>query len=314
LEGKAAEGFDVAASMFALHYFFKDSQTLEAVLSNLATSVKVGGYFVGCCTDGDQVAALLKSLGVGESASGSEGDKTLWKITKQYEDTHGVLASDESGLGKAIDVNFISIGDTHTEYLVSFDYLKSRMQGIGFDLLNEEELKKVNMLHSTNLFGESYDMAKAQGLTYGIPPSLQTFSFLSRWFIFKRRAIDAAPAPALDATPDAVPDAPVAEQEQQGGSIVANGPLYQFYHKSKPKDELKVGDKQWRRALSTYAPFTYIDLKNPAVEYSSLEAALGSAKFQYATDKPELGPQIFSTTGNIHQDTLRSKEKDINAV
>lgn len=304
LEGKAAEGFDVAASMFALHYFFKDSQTLEAVLNNLAASVKVGGHFVGCCTDGDQVATLLKSLAVGESASGSEGDKTLWKITKQYEDTHGVLASDDSGLGKAIDVNFISIGDTHTEYLVSFEYLKARMQAIGFDLLNEEELKMMNVSHSTNLFGESYDMAKAQGQTYGIPPSLQTFSFLSRWFIFKRRAIDAS-------VPEAAAATALVQEEQKGGTLAATGPMFQFYHKSKPKDELKVGNTQWRRALSTYAPFTYVDLKNPTIEYSSLEAALGSAKFQYATDKPELGPQIFSTTGNIHQDTLRSKEKDM---
>lgn len=167
----------------------------------------------------------------------------------------------------------------------------------------------MNLSHSTNLFGESYDMAKAQGQTYGIPPSLQTFSFLSRWFIFKRRAIDASVPEAV--APAALEQEEQQEQEQQGGTLAATGPLFQFYHKSKPKDELKVGDKQWRRALSTYAPFAYVDLKNPTIEYSSLEAALGSAKFQYATDKPELGPQIFSTTGNIHQDTLRSKEKDM---
>lgn len=345
LAGKAKDGFDVASSMFALHYFFKDVDTLEGVLTNISESVKVGGYFVGCCTDGDQVAKLLKGYSVGDSVSGSEGDKLLWKIKKQYDNPSEFLPSDESGLGYAIDVNFISIGDTHTEYLVSWEYLKSRMAENGFDLLNDDELRAKNLVKSTNLFEESYEMAKKNGLTYGMPVSLQQFSFLSRWFIFKRRAMDSSfehTAPALPAVPASVPSvlsvpslqeaAPVVEQaagaevsdtvpfpneivneeeeivEQSGSSH--QGPIYQFYHKSKPKDEIKVGDKNWRRVLSTYAPFKFRDIKNPDIEYSSLEAAIGSAKFQYATNRPELGPQLFSVTGNIHQETLQSKDAD----
>jgi hypothetical protein len=94
------------------------------------------------------------------------------------------------------------------------------------------------------------------------------------------------------------------EASLDGGSRlqVADGPLLTFYHKSPAKDDLKVGDKHWRRALSPYAPFTYTDPANPSVKYPSLEAALGSAKFQLATDKPELGPQLFSTAGNIAQE------------
>ena len=302
LEGKAGAGFDVVTSMFALHYFFKTGEMFQAFLQNLAETVKVGGYFVGCCTDGEEVTKLLRTHSMGESVSGSEGEKQLWKITKQYEDMYGFLPSDESGIGRAIDVNFISIGETHTEYLVSFEYLKSRLAEIGLDLLNAEELRTFQMRNSSNLFGESYDMAKEQGLTYPIPPSLKTFSFLSRWFIFRRRATGASSmlSEPLPATGGATDLATVDVQPN-------DGPIYQFYHKSKPKDELQVGDKNWRRVLSPFSFFPYHDLQDPSIQYSSLEAAIGSAKFQYGTNRPELGPQIFSTHGNLHQDFVQKQ-------
>ena len=311
LEGKAAEGFDVAASMFALHYFFKDLASLDGVLANLAASVKLGGYFVGCCTDGDEVSALLKSYGKGESVSGTEGDKVLWKIVKQYEDSAGFLPADESGLGRGIDVNFLSIGETHTEYLMSWEYLKRRLSRIGFELLNEEELRSLKLTYSTNLFKESFEMAKRQGLNYGIPSSLQTFSFLNRWFIFRRRGAGSEPA-LVEPTQEQTQE-PKQEQEPEVVPVkqTGGGTTVSFYHKSKPKDDLKIGEKNWKRVLSTFAPFTYNDVENPSVTYSSLEAALGSARLQYASDRPELGPQIFSTTGDLHQATLASKEKDM---
>ena len=336
IAGKGAEGFDVLSSMFALHYLFKSKQTLDGFLQNIAESLKVGGYFIGCCTDGDRVADLLRSNTAGESVSGVEGEKTLWKITKQYEDSHGFLPSDDSCLGRAIDVNFISIGETHTEYLVSFEYLNSRLAEIGIELLNPEELQSVKLKHSTNLFGESYEMAKDQGLAYSIPASLQKFSFLSRWFIFRRRSTQQTVEPVaqsageikneivyelielrddIDEEEEGEGEGEEEEEEANedtitlsgGQRIVADGPVFQFYHKSAPKDDLKMGDKHWRRYLSTYASFTYNDLEKPSVEYSSLEAALGSAKFQYGTDKPELGIQIFSKQGNIHQNTLKQR-------
>ena len=311
--GKAADGFDIATSMFALHYFFKNKHTIDMFLTNLAETVKSGGYFVGCCTDGNQVSELLSSKATGESESGSEGDKMLWKITKQYKDTKGFLPSDESGLGRAIDVYFVSIGETHTEYLVSWEYLKSRVADIGFELLNDEELKEMGLKYSTNLFGSSYDMAKENGLNYSIPQSLKTFSFLSRWFIFRRQTMTKQlkggeiAVETEKVEQNAIVESPLVQMqvEQEKEKVFASGPAYQFYQKSAPKDDFKIGDKQWRRYLSTFYPFTFKDLQTPNIEYSSLEAAIGSAKFQYGTDRPELGPQLFSKQGDIHQETLQ---------
>jgi hypothetical protein len=41
--------------------------------------------------------------------------------------------------------------------------------------------------------------------------------------------------------------------------------------------------------------------------YPNLEAVIGALKYQLGTNKPELGAQIFSITGNIYQSYLESK-------
>lgn len=349
LRGMAAAGFDVASLMFTLHYFFKDVSTLNGLLRNISESLKVGGYFVGCCFDGDKVVSLLSDVTTGGTKRGTEGAYDLWTITKQYEDTLVALADDESGLGKPIDVNIISIGESYTEYLVSWNYFVRRMGEIGMELLNPEELVTLGLQHSTSLFSTSYDMALAAGRNYTMSSALRTFSFLNRWFIFRRRSTGSSvantpapislPAPIVpvpDATDTTAAEAPAAEtaaepaaeeaaaEEADAEPIdeaalseavaapvlrVATGAAYPFYHKSVAKDDLKIKDKNWKRYISTFTPFAFRDVRNPSVTYPSLEAVLGAAKYQHATNKPELGAQLFSTVGNIHQSILEEQRK-----
>lgn len=323
LRGAAARGFDVATLMFSLHYFFKDRATVEGLMRNLSETVKVGGYFVGCCFDGHTVANLLRDMPVDGVKRGTEDATDLWTITKKYEGIE--LADNETGLGKAIDVGFISIGEAYTEYLVSFPYLQSRMSEIGFELLNPEELAGLGLEYSTNMFSESFTMAAKTGRTFPMSSTVKQFSFLNRWFIFRRRTTGTTAAavpmvaaatimpvqvqPPIELVEDIVVPAGVAE-DINVGLVVADGPAYQFYHKSAAKDELKIGDKNWKRYLSTYTPFTFKDPSNPAITYSCLEAALGSAKFAVASNKPELGPQIFSEAGSIHQ-KIESRKREL---
>ena len=346
LRGMAAAGFDVASLMFTLHYFFKDVSSLNGLLRNISESLKVGGYFVGCCFDGDKVVSLLNDLPTGGTKRGTEGSSDIWTITKQYDSAMVALPEDDTGLGKAIDVKFISIGESYTEYLVSWNYFVRRMSEIGMELLNPEELVGLGLQHSTNLFSASYDMAVAAGRSYSMSPVLRTFSFLNRWFIFRRRTTGAAvsvspiaeplPQPivplvegeapvAEGETPVAEGEAPVAEGEApvaEGETPVAEGEApvakvlrlvtgaaYPFYHKSAAKDDLKIKDKNWKRYISTYTPFIFRDIRNPSITYPSLEAVLGAAKYQLATNKPELGAQLFSTVGNIHQSVVEEANK-----
>ena len=381
--GKGAEGFDVVSCMFSLHYFFKDRATLDGWLRNLSDTLRVGGHFVGCCFDGEAVAALLADVPQDGTHRGVEGGVDVWSITKRYEGA--TLAGGPDSLGRAIDVSFISIGEMYTEYLVSWAYLQERLAAIGLELLNADELAALGLQHSTNMFGASYDMAAAVGRNFPMSAVLRQFSFLNRWFIFKRRSMgaelpEAAPGMAVAATeeerveaagpvgptgkaptrevlveedvlPNIAPaDAPYLEvseeseqpdveevtedmipsfknvdeeveeaemaaaakaeedaeeeeeeEEAEANLQKANGPIFHFYQKGELKDDLGLKDKAWRRWLATYALSPLKDWRDPAIVYPSMEAALTAAKYQIASNKPELGPKLFGETGAIHQ-------------
>jgi SAM-dependent methyltransferase len=184
MAGSYRSGADVAACMFALHYFFENQSTLDGFIKNLSETVKIGGLFIGCCFDGDKVFNLLRGIEKGHSKVGKLNDTPVWSITKDY-DKEELLADDDS-IGLAIDVEFISIGTTHKEYLVPFDLLKKKLAAIGFELLDQKDLAELGLSSSTNTFDISYEMAQKGKKTYNMPDAVKSFSFLNRWFIFKR--------------------------------------------------------------------------------------------------------------------------------
>jgi predicted NAD-dependent protein-ADP-ribosyltransferase YbiA (DUF1768 family) len=61
------------------------------------------------------------------------------------------------------------------------------MRLIGCELLTAEELKEVGMVNSTTTFDVSWAMAQKKGEKFPMSPAIQEFSFLNRWFIFKRK-------------------------------------------------------------------------------------------------------------------------------
>lgn len=440
-------GFDVCAIMFALHYFFSDEITLNGLLHNIHESLKVGGFFIGCCFDGDTVVRILRERRIlkGESLNGVDGESVIWTITKQYDGDE--LPATAEGLGKKIDVEFISIGQKLSEYLVSWTYLQTKMAEIGLELLNDDELRELGLSHSSNTFRASHRMAEENGERYAMTDSQKQFSFLNRWFIFRRRELkntlpelrtlpppppqplpmpSAASTGAAAAAAAAVAEAPVVAAEEMvtapalyeplmevvdmngvlgvissvsepvivlsgthsgehvytytveftdgGAEIVyefdlapipgstrlrytgartpavppppppapapavaeapasaptseeesmpsleaeeaaavaieaskpklelADGPVYQFYHKSAAKDDLGIKLKHWRRYLSPYAPFTFHDLEDPSIEYPSLEAAWYGTMIGLASNKPGLRAPMFSVESNTHQ-------------
>ena len=175
-KGMLKNGADVVACMFALHYFFKDSESLAGFMTNLNDSIKLGGYFIACFFDGQRVFDMLKDKEVGQAKTGVEGTAPIWSLTKKYEAEE--LPSDETSLGMGIDVEFISIGTSHTEYLVSFELLKTKMKEIGCVLENPE--------NDTALFDDSYKVATQKGDLYPMSNVVKEYSFLNRWVVFKR--------------------------------------------------------------------------------------------------------------------------------
>jgi hypothetical protein len=189
------------------------------------------------------------------------------------------------------------------------------------------------------MFGDSHAMAATLGKAYPMIPVVQKFSFLNRWFIFRRRrttglavmpVMRRKTAATATAAPEAVVAAPIVEEvreeapspviesveenegdevevvEDAGELAVADGPIYLFSHrtakaKSAELKALGIKDKYWRRYISTVTPFGFKDRLDPSVVYPNLEAAMASAKLQVASKKPELGAQLFGITGNLHQ-------------
>jgi hypothetical protein len=180
-------GANVGVCMFAIHYFFKDKDTLDGFIKNVSDCIAPGGYFIGCCFDGDRVFNLLRSVEAGQSRLGMNGETKLWSIRKEYE--RDELTDSDESVGLAIDVEFITIGTEHREYLVPFRLLKRKMAEIGFELLTTDETKAIKLRNSTATFEESFAMAEKAGKKFEMASVVREFSFLNRWFIFKRRAM-----------------------------------------------------------------------------------------------------------------------------
>lgn len=335
--GRGSAGFDVVSCMFALHYMFRDKDTLAGFLTNLADTVKVGGYFVGCGFDGDAVARMLVA---DQSAVGRDGATDVWLLTKRYGSGIGAsVPPSEAGLGLAIDVDFISIGETHTEYLVSWAYLQSMMATAGLELLTAEECAEIGLPASSQMFSETWSAADAAGQTYAMTEAVRRYSFLNRWYVFRRRT-DSRPAPpgaavappaaltevrmpSASAAPSAaapaaaIPEldiidlpegaaAAAAEPEAVAaapppGPYIVNPPTYE------PDGRLGGALEDWPRYLALGTPVEIADMSNPDIKYPSVEAAIASAKYQRAVTydagvvKPDLGPTLFRVGGTIHQ-------------
>jgi SAM-dependent methyltransferase len=326
MAGTFREGADVVACMFALHYFFESTTILDGFLANLAEVTKPGGVFVGCCFDGERVHDMLRGLDKGRSVVGTEGDATIWTITKQYDVE--ALSAEEDSVGLAIDVEFASIGSTHREYLVSFPYLMERLRGIGFRLLNQKELTEMGLQHSTNHFGASYEMLLRQSKIksgdnwrYSMPDRVKEFSFLNRWFIVKREGVTGPPPEMPPIELQEAAQAAEAAEAPKAASIAAweaPPPATKQYKKDEvfnfgldaEESPVLLGDKFGGRWLGLGAPFPIPDPDDPTLVYPSGEHFLAGMRLAHASNQPDLARTLMSTQGKIHQDMAHVRLKE----
>jgi hypothetical protein len=182
--GAFRKGADAIACMFALHYMFENIDKLNAFINNIAENLAVGGMFIGACFDGDKLFNMLRRYKKGDVKTGKENDTLIWSITKLYD--NDVFNPDETSVGLPINVQFMSIGAEHTEYLVSFNYLIKRLKEIGCIVLPDKEALQYGITSGTNMFEVSHKIAEKSGKKYDMPEAVKEYSFLNRWFIFKR--------------------------------------------------------------------------------------------------------------------------------
>ena len=343
-------GADAISCMFATHYFFESAEKFGGFLQNIADNLKIGGFFIGCCFDGERTFEFLRGR---DSRIGEEDGSTLWKISKKYE-ADEIPAGDEA-FGMPVDVEFISIGLPHREYLVPFKLLQDKMATIGCELCNAEELKALGLAKSTEFFEDSHKAAAKAGRKFPMTPAVAQFSFLNRWFVFRRKnevgevkavpssgatvpsAVPSTTSGATNTKPETtvlpvLPDGTEEGQEETEGKtedteegeakvqVNATGrkqydaaAVLQFEISSAPIDKLRIGDKLAQRWLAPGSAFPIQDPdpRSAGESYPTMEHFLAAMKYKVATDKPSLAQSLFGSQGTIHQKFLRQKQAEI---
>ena len=193
--GVGEDGFSVSSCQFSLHYFFQDERLLNAFVRNLAECTKLNGYFIGTCYDGNKIFDILKDKQHEESIIIMNGSERQFEITKMYTQTG--FSPDETSLGYGINVFQDSIGNTHHEYLVNFEYFTRVMENYGFVPLTTEEAKNVGLPNGIGNFEDIFlqmenEVKMNDKLKYEYKRSMymtnkeKQVSFLNSYFVYRK--------------------------------------------------------------------------------------------------------------------------------
>ena len=190
----ADDGFDISSIQFALHYFFKNLNTVHQFIRNVTECTRVGGYFIGTCYDGKVIFDKLKKRNMHEGKiviMTKDKQKKMLEITQKYNQT--AFNQDEPCLGYEIDVWQESINQTFSEYLVNFQYLQKILINYGFNLVTPDNSRKMGLPNGSGLFNELFDSmvsSKENKTNYGTSTSMtkeeKDISFMNRYFVFQK--------------------------------------------------------------------------------------------------------------------------------
>jgi hypothetical protein len=172
-------GFNISSVQFALHYFFKNIDTITNFVKNICECTKMNGYFIGGCYDGEKVFDKLKK---GNLKIVNDQQQTLLEINKQYDDGN-IFKDDQTSLGFKINVWQESIGTFNAEYLVNFEYFDKLMLSRGF--------QKVEGYNGNfkDIYENQKKLKKFNFATMSMPDNQKEISFLNRYFMYKKTSV-----------------------------------------------------------------------------------------------------------------------------
>jgi SAM-dependent methyltransferase len=197
--GFALGGYDLATCMFAIHYFFGSMEHLQNLARNVATVLRPGGCFVGCCLDGARVNSLLAQSDDGRAEGRAQKDAVTWSIARKYAADQWSLDDPSANVGLAIDVYMESIGQVLPEYLVDFRLLVKVMGEHSMSPLSVSEAAELGFDDSTGFFDSLYANMAQRGdksvpavqKALEMSPDDKRYSFMNRWFVFKKGGLPA---------------------------------------------------------------------------------------------------------------------------
>lgn len=137
---------------FSIHYFLKDSKTINGLFKLIKFFLKIGGTFIFTALDGkklyDMFQILCKVKNNDDNSLKYKKDSivlekkgiTYFRIKREFSCKEKFL-----NYGQSINVYVLSIGRRHREFLVNISYITKMMEKNGFvihDMKPFEEYKK----------------------------------------------------------------------------------------------------------------------------------------------------------------------------
>lgn len=183
----AQGGFNVVSCQFATHYFFENETKLDNFIYNISQYLKVGGFFIGTCLDGQLIKKKLASIKQGQHVQGAIDSRVVWDIKKLYSNNRSIK------LGEQIEVFMESIGQPIKEYLVDFNLLQSKLAVKGILPMNKEDCEKFGIDKSIENFKSTFAKISTLKPQTALMREIlemseveKEYSFLNTWFIFKK--------------------------------------------------------------------------------------------------------------------------------
>lgn len=150
--------FDISTCFFAIHYFFKDADSLDILITNISQNLKIGGTFIMSTFDNESLESLNYNI-----------DTELFKVKK----TNKQIDNSKS-FGNEISVWIKdSVLNVETiEYIVNFEFLVKKLKEHGIELI------------SSGKFDEFYDEWKTKKNI--LNETEKMLCFINRYAIFKK--------------------------------------------------------------------------------------------------------------------------------
>ena len=168
--------FDTINCHFALHYFFKNNETLQNLIQNLDENLKSTGIFIATCMDGDKINTLLNSYKItkGKTLNAKYKSNTIYKIKKNYKDVDSI--NELSIVNQKIEVKLS--GTKYFKDQISTEYLVNIKSFI--ELMKLKKYKHVQTTSFSELCKKfPYECQSMNNVE-------KEFSFLNSYIIFSK--------------------------------------------------------------------------------------------------------------------------------
>ena len=189
--------FDVINFSFSIHYLFSTKLTTNNLIENIKNNLKIGGFVIMETFDGNKVMDLLGDKNNYVSYyTDEEGKKVkFFEIVKKFK------GSIEDKPGQPIDVHMSWINDEgsyYEEYLLTKKFMVDTMKKAGCYLVDTDmfsSIFEVNREFFENVINYEenkknkkfyQDVSQFYGDLKGVDKESITYSFLNRYYIFKK--------------------------------------------------------------------------------------------------------------------------------